>query len=34
MAANIALYGRLGYAIDQEETTPDGRRVVHMSVTI
>jgi len=34
MAENIALYRRLGYAIDQEETTPDGRRVVHMSVTI
>jgi GNAT superfamily N-acetyltransferase len=34
MAENIALYRRLGYAIDQEETTPDGRRVVHMSVNI
>ena len=34
MVENIALYRRLGYAIDREETTPDGRRVVHMSVTI
>jgi N-acetylglutamate synthase-like GNAT family acetyltransferase len=34
MAENIALYRRLGYAIDRDETTPDGRQVVHMSVSI
>jgi len=34
MAENIALYLRLGYAIDREESTADGRRVVHMSVGI
>jgi N-acetylglutamate synthase-like GNAT family acetyltransferase len=34
MAENISLYQRLGYAIDREETTPDGRQIVHMSVTI
>jgi GNAT superfamily N-acetyltransferase len=34
MAENIALYQRLGYAIDREEATPDGRHVVHMSLTI
>jgi GNAT superfamily N-acetyltransferase len=34
MAENIALYQRLGYAIDREETTPDGRHIVHMSLTI
>lgn len=31
MEANIALYRRLGYAIDREEIAPDGRRAVHMS---
>jgi N-acetylglutamate synthase-like GNAT family acetyltransferase len=34
MAENISLYQRLGYAIDREEATPDGRQIVHMSVTI
>jgi ribosomal protein S18 acetylase RimI-like enzyme len=34
MAENITLYRRLGYAIDREETTPDGRRIVHMSMLI
>jgi ribosomal protein S18 acetylase RimI-like enzyme len=34
MAENITLYRRLGYAIDREETTPDGRRIVHMSILI
>jgi GNAT superfamily N-acetyltransferase len=34
MAENIALYQRLGYRIDREETTPDGRQIVHMSVSI
>jgi GNAT superfamily N-acetyltransferase len=34
MAENIALYQRLGYGIDREETTPDGRQIVHMSMTI
>jgi GNAT superfamily N-acetyltransferase len=34
MAENIALYQRLGYAIDGEETTSDGRHIVHMSVNI
>ncbi len=34
MAENIALYQRLGYVIDREESTPDGRRIVHMSITI
>jgi hypothetical protein len=29
MARNIALYRRLGYVIDREETTPEGRQVVH-----
>jgi N-acetylglutamate synthase-like GNAT family acetyltransferase len=32
MAENIALYQRLGYATDREETTPDGRQIIHMSV--
>lgn len=31
MAANIRLYARLGYVVDRQETTPDGRAVVHMS---
>jgi hypothetical protein len=34
MVENIALYQRLGYAIDQKETTPDGREIVHMSITV
>jgi GNAT superfamily N-acetyltransferase len=34
MAENIALYRRLGYAIDREERTADGRDVVHMSRAI
>jgi GNAT superfamily N-acetyltransferase len=34
MTENITLYRRLGYAVDQEETTPDGRRIVHMSMSI
>ena len=34
MAENISLYQRLGYSIDREETTPDGRQIVHMSLTI
>jgi N-acetylglutamate synthase-like GNAT family acetyltransferase len=34
MAENISLYQHLAYAIDREETTPDGRQIVHMSVTI
>jgi hypothetical protein len=34
MAENITLYRRLGYAIDREETTPDGRRMVHMNILI
>jgi len=34
MTQNIALYERLGYAVEGEETTPDGREVIHMSITI
>ncbi len=34
MTQNIALYRRLGYAIDREETTADGRAIVHMSLAI
>jgi GNAT superfamily N-acetyltransferase len=34
MAENIALYQSLGYAIDREEITLDGRHLVHMSLTI
>jgi GNAT superfamily N-acetyltransferase len=34
MAENIELYLRLGYVIDREETTPDGRERVHMSMAI
>jgi GNAT superfamily N-acetyltransferase len=34
MADNIALYQRLGYKLDREERTPDGRDVVHMSTTL
>jgi ribosomal protein S18 acetylase RimI-like enzyme len=34
MAENIALYRRLGYAIDSERTTPDGRQTVHMSLAL
>ncbi len=31
MTSNIALYQRLGFAIDREAITPDGRAIVHMS---
>jgi GNAT superfamily N-acetyltransferase len=34
MAKNIALYQRLGYGIDREETTADGRQMIHMSMSI
>jgi GNAT superfamily N-acetyltransferase len=34
MVQNIALYQRLGYRIDKEERTPDGRDAVHMSTAI
>jgi len=34
MATNIALYQRLGYAVDREEHAPDGRRAVHMSKAV
>ena len=34
MAENIALYLKLGYMVDREERTPDGRDVVHMSMKI
>jgi GNAT superfamily N-acetyltransferase len=34
MAGNIVLYQRLGYTLDREERTPDGRDVVHMSTTL
>jgi ribosomal protein S18 acetylase RimI-like enzyme len=34
MAQNIALYRRLGYAIDSEQTTLDGRQTVHMSLAL
>lgn len=34
MAENIALYQRLGYAIDREEVTRDGRHLVQMSLVI
>jgi GNAT superfamily N-acetyltransferase len=34
MRENITLYQRLGYAIDREETTSDGRQIVHMSITL
>jgi len=34
MSENIVLYQHLGYAIDREETTPDGRQVVHMSIAV
>ncbi len=31
MGKNIVFYQNLGYAVDREETTADGRRIVHMS---
>ena len=34
MAENIALYRKLGYVIDREERTPDGRDAVHMSLIL
>jgi GNAT superfamily N-acetyltransferase len=34
MIENIALYEYLGYVMDREEITPDGRRLIHMSVAI
>jgi hypothetical protein len=34
MVENIALYQRLGYAIDRRETTPDGREIVHTSIAV
>jgi len=34
MIENIALYEHLGYVMDREEITPDGRRLIHMSVAI
>jgi len=34
MTQNITLYQRLGYSVEGEETTPDGREIVHMSMTI
>jgi GNAT superfamily N-acetyltransferase len=34
MIENIALYERLGYAIDERETTPDGREIVYMSIAV
>jgi ribosomal protein S18 acetylase RimI-like enzyme len=34
MAENIALYKKLGYAIDREELFPDGREAVHMSLVL
>jgi GNAT superfamily N-acetyltransferase len=34
MVQNIALYERLGYAMDREEITPDGRRLIHMSIAV
>jgi GNAT superfamily N-acetyltransferase len=34
MEANIALYRRLGYAIDREETSVDGFHRVHMSMMV
>ena len=34
MAANIALYRRLGYAIDREEISAEGYHRVHMSMTL
>jgi GNAT superfamily N-acetyltransferase len=34
MVENIAFYLRLGYVIDREETTPEGRERVYMSMTI
>jgi GNAT superfamily N-acetyltransferase len=34
MAENIEFYLRLGYVIDREEMTPDGRERVYMSMTI
>jgi N-acetylglutamate synthase-like GNAT family acetyltransferase len=34
MAQNIALYEKLGYIVDKEERTSDGRDAVHMSTTI
>jgi GNAT superfamily N-acetyltransferase len=34
MAENISLYQQLGYVIDREQTTPDGRQIVHMSTKI
>jgi GNAT superfamily N-acetyltransferase len=33
MVDNIALYRRLGYTLDREERTADGRDAVHMSMT-
>lgn len=33
MAENIAFYLKLGYRIDEEKTTPDGRCVVNMSTS-
>jgi GNAT superfamily N-acetyltransferase len=34
MVENIELYRRLGYMVDGEEVTPDGRHVVYMSMEI
>jgi ribosomal protein S18 acetylase RimI-like enzyme len=34
MPRNIALYQRLGYGETGRETTPDGRRVVHMAKSV
>jgi hypothetical protein len=34
MVENIGLYERLGYVRDSEEMTPDGRRLIHMSMAI
>jgi N-acetylglutamate synthase-like GNAT family acetyltransferase len=34
MVENITFYQRLGYAIDREETTADGRQIVHMSAAV
>jgi len=31
---NIALYEQLLYAVDREETTPDGREMIHMTIAI
>jgi ribosomal protein S18 acetylase RimI-like enzyme len=34
MVENVGLYEGLGYVRDREEMTPDGRRLIHMTIAI